>query len=97
MPPRKLQKCESLIRNVQLKRLVNVQEKQLFSLVKQLFHWTCWMQVDHKQFLDEVFFISRLMKVEVGVIRRSRRPRGGGGGALPYETDGKVGNFEFNS
>ena len=83
MPPRKLQKCESLIRNVQLKRLVNVQEKQLFSLVKQLFHWTCWMQVDHKQFLDEVFFISRLMKVEVGVIRRSRRPRGGGGGGTP--------------
>ena len=58
MPTRKLQKSQSLIWNIQLTRLIKVQEKQLISLVKQSFHWTCWMQVDHKRLLDEVLWYS---------------------------------------
>ena len=39
-------------------------------------NWTpTWSRADYKQLLDEVFVISRIIKVEVRVISRSRRLR----------------------
>ena len=42
------------------------------NLGKSVYHLSC---PDSKQLLDEVFVISRIIEVEVGVISRSRRPR----------------------
>ena len=40
-----------------------------------IFHFIGTLKLDFKQLLDEVFVISRIIKVEVRVISRSRRLR----------------------
>jgi len=47
----------------------------LIKLAKKCVFLTGLMQIHSKQLLDEVFVISRIIEVEVGVISRSRRLR----------------------